>query len=375
MYEALIQGAAQFPGIFERQRAEPYNLAHLQSLTRLQAAQAGEAEQRLSSHQAFLAMMQGWKAQEGAKPADILTDMGMMAMKAGDMPDAEKALGLAGQVGQRDAMMRYYNEQAELRQLQQRGLNLSAIGRSYGTIQPGPDGKISPEAMLMSREMFIASGGDPRAVQGIEDLIQRGGPAAVHQLYTAGAGLHQTATEEAAAKRLVRQEAEDARRERYRQQRLELSRKAAELQVRRLEAAGKAGGKDVAKIDERERNMAAAQLTALGAKDAFEGDSEGFKALTDTVASNAKQLRLANPNLSESESMVKAYNALLQGNSVTPAPAKMFDAFTGRERKKFDPQRAGAGRAAPQPDITQEAYSKLRKGDKYWWKGQELTKE
>ena len=376
MYEALLQGASQFPGIFERQRAEPYNLAHLQSLSRLQNAQAGEAEDRLGAHRRFLALSQGYQPKDGADPADMLTDLSTMALKAGDLSSAEKGLALAGQVAQRRAMEEYYRAGAAQRKLAAGAASLVAAGNSFGTIVPGPDGKISPEAMQIAEQMYATAGGDPEELPKFKALLAQGGPAAVRQIAHAGAGAAKTRAQELAEEREARQEREAKQREKYRQARLEISKKVAENRLARDTAAGKAGGKDTAKVTDAERRMAGNQLTVLGVKEAFEDDKGGWDALVDTVASEANRLRSGNPALSESESMVKAYQALLGAKAITPREPGLIDKALGRQRSKFDPtktpERAPRG---PQPDITQDAYGKLKRGDKYWWQGREYTKE
>jgi len=339
----------------------PFEIQHQQSLAMLQRAQANEAQMRYEKDRRLVDMAQGWKPKPGASQEDNLIDIAGMAMRAGDVSSAGHALALAEQAGQRKGMEEYYRAQAGARVAQTAEVYNKILGNTYASVRDPKD----PTQLAFARRMFLQqAAGLPDAqarADGAEQLLAEHGAAAIPMLREMAIGqkqvgveAHQQAIEQLRLDQLKRQERLD-------RQRREIALARAAIAERRALAAEKAGGgKDVASPTDRQVISAKRQLTIMGINETIEDDAE-LTSFASEVASAANLLRKGNPNLTEGESIQRAYKQLASTGAVGEKDRKILGVGVGK-RGGYDPTKLPDSSSTPSFATEAEAEAAQRAG-------------
>ena len=368
MFESLIQGGPLLEQMFSSQQAReiqrtqaPHQLEHLKALTRLDNAQAATAEDRLATSRRMSDLVRGWKpdANDPFRSALSLVDLAAQAGSTGDM---EKGIQLANVASQRQTTETYRKiQEAEIASKTAERVN-GILGSMYSGLKAGPDGRIDPVQIdLLDRVARSLPEMNPQAVAAFSNAARSGGLPAIQRLFAAsqaGAREAKLAVEEEKIN-LRRQNAEKAAD--LAEKRLDLVRERLEDERKRHAQDNKVAGAEASIPGKEEVRRVADQVRLIDPN----FDPDQLDAASAAIASHAKRLMKAPGSaLTFEQAVVRAYTQMKKTGTITSGESGWF-----KPKGKYDPTKIA------QPNITQAEYEKLPKGAKYWWDGEQKTKE
>lgn len=365
----------------ERQKA-PFEIQHMQSLSRLQKAQADSAELQTTMAR------QGSKALEGFQfdakdPTKSLLEMaGRVAPSQPVL--AEKVIQAAQMSSYRDAAAQAAKAQAAQRMMATAKGKMDALFSAYADLP-----SLDEESLGLARQQvslqFQSMGADPQEIQEATQMIENGikkhGLAAVKWLHDRGMSAYQQAqtamkTEEEARKKKREQDLEEHRKERERLAREKEERLATQAAARE-KAGGGTGSRGSAGGKEGRPRYPGKDLLSTSVA-AVEGDpllSTGDKGDKLSWARRVAEKTQAKVDASHAERQKNPNVPLLSWDDARTQALSEVKAAVKQEPGVLDNLLKRPGPAKQQRDITQADYAKLKKGDKFWFGGKEHVKE
>lgn len=365
----------------------PFRLEHLKALSELAKTKAAGAQLHQSMEQAGMKALEGLSFDQ-KDPAKSLFEMGSRLMPVQPLL-SEKVFAAASLAEQRQMRAEQFGALAVDRKMKTAAAKVQAVNSAYGNLS-----STSPEMLELAREVFRqemqAAGAEPAeinsAIGTVEQAIKTRGPEAIKYFHDSSMktldklrAFHMQQQEEIATKRLAETERHN----------IAVEDRLATAEARRAakaEADVKAGGGVKSpKADPRPRlvvgqvmKMAASLVngdedlkTAEDADKFRWANTIGQKAIEKVDGSYADRLR--NPNLPLKPldlALHEAIEDLRPSIRRDPTALQKFGGLLGLGTGK-----GPAKEVKEQPNITEEAYKKLKKGDKFWFNGKEAVKE
>ena len=335
------QAFAQTAGALQQQdmeRArEPYNIAHLQSLARLQNAQAGEAEMRLESEREMSRIMSQMSATGGLQGSAGLSKLAEVAARAGN-PTMSSNLALrASQMRTQEARQ----AADEARQQREQFQRESAVATRYAALLQGVRSQQDLDAV---NQMF------EQEHEGEQAPLRQYDPQHIRLMLQALQKVGEAKKEKLAELDQQRKEKDSAALRDLRRSQKAAADALAENRRNRQAGAAKVGGREIGAPDDKQRRAAEDILKREGVMKDLDVDA-GRTAAFD-LASIARGLQRQNPALDYAQALQRAFvEEKKRGAYLTAPPKKMlgFD-VPGSGKRQYTPR----GEPAV-PAITSEA--------------------
>lgn len=318
----------------------PVELQHLKALSRLQTAQAGEAEQRARTSADYLAAMKDFVPQ-GETTSQKLMSFGMRVAPYQPMM-AERAMAHADQAAHREAQRDAQGALADARRAKTAEASLGVLAETYGTL-PDAGSPMLPLARMNFVKRMVAAGEPEEQAMAeakqIEEMLQKGGPDAIKYLHQQG----MTAYQQEQARQRERAAQEQAKRnadlQAARQARLELQRTAEERRQRDSDARVKAGapggkGGDKGATKYPDSKLVASALGIVKADPDLKAmDGVDQVNAARRIAETAQDLRRTNPAIPWERAQADALEILKKSGQIKTEKG-FLDNLTGGEGKK-----------------------------------------
>lgn len=317
----------------EREMA-PLELAHKQSVARLNNAQAAVMENNLQSEQRLQSILAGTRLDDpDQSPSSAIMQMAGAVARGGDPKTASQLLLRAAQAQAQTSRESYYGARAKYQLVNAQ----AKMADRYAQLLSAVD---SPESFANANAIFEREFGEaapamqynPETVR----LLRESSIKMRDRLY---------AEHTAEMERLARERADDTRD--YRNRSLDLRRQAERRRQEEADRKAKVGGKDVGAPSKTEVEQAMLILKREG-KDVGLGNGGAGTAAFD-VASLAKTLRRNNPGLSASEAMERALVQRIAEGYFTEKKASGIRGFLGGKSAAYGRPGGAPSRAIELP--------------------------